>query len=230
MNGRPAALSSSPPPEGGALFLIPVSIRKAEKMDEPTPWEEINPTTALVRPPEPRNQFSVPWYEKELEPATKADFRRELTACLALVAPSGMATEARREWLLVAWGTLRDTPTDLLKRGCEHARRVADHPAKIVPAVMDEIRETWDYRRTRRSEIIADQHRMTALPPPRETPCTPEQAAEIMAEMGLSSEAKETARKALGPRRTPTRQDYLDMGVAPDVLDQLTASKEGART
>jgi hypothetical protein len=190
-------------------------------METVTAWDDINPsrTTALVQRPAPQCQSLAHW---NLEPAIEADFRTELTACLALVAPSGMATEARREWLTVAWGTLREIPADLLKRGCAHARRVADHPAKIVPAIMDEIRETWDYRRTRRTQIIADQHRTTALPPPPETPCTPEQAAEIMAEMGLSSEAKETARKALGPRRKPTRQDYIDLGVSPETLDGIT--------
>jgi hypothetical protein len=116
------------------------ALRSLEQKGHLTAGEEINPTTALVRPPEPRNQFSVPWYEKELEPATKADFRRELTACLALVAPSGMATEARREWLTGGMG---------------HAARHAE-------------------------------------------------------------------RKALGPRRKPTRQDYIDLGVSPETLDGIT--------
>jgi hypothetical protein len=42
-----------------------------------------------------------------LEPASRVVFRNELTACLSLVAPVGMTEEAKADWLLVAWETLK---------------------------------------------------------------------------------------------------------------------------
>lgn len=110
--------------------------------NEPTPWEDINPTrTALALRVVPASVLS------ERLPATRDDFRRELTACLALVAPVGMSEDARTEWLKVAWGSLNGIPADLLTRGCAAARRSCDHPAKIVPAIIAEIDETWAWRK-----------------------------------------------------------------------------------
>jgi hypothetical protein len=36
------------------------------------------------------------------------------------------------------------------------------------------------------------------------------------------AESNETRRKELGPRRKPTRQDYIDLGVSPETLDGIT--------
>lgn len=97
--------------------------------NEPTAWEEINPT-ALARQPEPPLPCSG------LTPATNEHFRNELAACLTLVAPVGMSEEARRDWFAVAWKTVGHLPPDLLSMGCEAARKSCDHPAKIVPAII----------------------------------------------------------------------------------------------
>ena len=94
----------------------------------PTPWEEINPPMALAPP----QGLASP----SLVPASKEQFRNELTACLALVVPVGMTEEARRDWLAVAWATVGHLPPDMLTEGCEAARRTADHPSKIVPAII----------------------------------------------------------------------------------------------
>jgi len=107
------------------------------------------------------------------------DFRDELTKCLALVVPAGMDEEGRAEWLAVAWETIGHLPADLLRIGCAHARKVADHPAKIVPAIIAETRE------------LLAQRRRNAQPDRTEAPqlesrrCTPMAAEEILKEFKL---------------------------------------------
>lgn len=110
--------------------------------NEPTPWEEINPPMALA--PQPERPLAC------LAPATSDQFRNELTACLALVVPVGMTEEARREWLMVAWETLKHLPADILASGCAAARKTADHPSKIVPAITTATDDWMALRRTPR--------------------------------------------------------------------------------
>jgi hypothetical protein len=131
-------------------------------MDEPTAWEDINPTTALAPRPEPRRPSSV-----QLQPASPEEFRNELTACLALVAPVGMTEESRREWLAVAWDTLGHLPADILASGCRSARESCDHPSKIVPAVIE---ATKDWMQTRRNIAGAPY-----IPPERQIEPRPEE-------------------------------------------------------
>lgn len=88
---------------------------------------------------------------------------------------------ARREWLAVAWATVGHLPADLLKLGCAEARKVADHPSKIVPAI---IAETEEMLKRRRELAHYDAPR---LAPPVEQYCTPEQAKAILEEYGLQS-------------------------------------------
>lgn len=142
-------------------------------MDE-TAWEDINPPMGLV----PRREQPLPCSAK-LQPATSEHFRNELAACLALVAPAGMTEESRRDWLAVAWGTLKDLPADLLTFGCAHARKVCDHPSKIVPAIIAHTAESMERRR----QWMRDSMPVERLPPPDY--CTPAQAAEILREFGL---------------------------------------------
>jgi hypothetical protein len=95
---------------------------------------------------------------ERLTPADNDTFRDELTACLALVAPAGMTEEARRDWLLVAWQSLKHLPADLLRSGCHAARQKCDHPSKIVPTIIAETAQSLRWRR----EMIPGQ---LALPP-----------------------------------------------------------------
>jgi hypothetical protein len=104
-------------------------------------------------------------------------FRNELTACLALVAPVGMTEEAKRDWLAVAWATLKDLPPDLLSRGCKVARETCDHPCKVVPTIIEATRQSMAYRRR------ADVTDAPRLSPPDYV--KPEEAAAILAEYGL---------------------------------------------
>jgi hypothetical protein len=122
----------------GSFQRMNGNLEMAERL---TAWEEINPTTALAPQPERRVTCSG------LEPATREQFAVELTACLILVAPVGMTEEARREWLSVAWKTVGHLPPDLLAAGCMEARKVADHPCKIVPAIIGYAEERLESRK-----------------------------------------------------------------------------------
>lgn len=129
--------------------------------DEPTVWEDLGParTGSVLRlvPPCPSLD--------SLRPATEDDFRRELTACLALVAPAGMTEENRRDWLAVAWGTLKHMPPDLLRQGCAKARKSCDHPAKIVPTIIADTEE-----QLRRRREYGPPSSYAALPSPQMAP------------------------------------------------------------
>ncbi len=97
-----------------------------------------------------------------LQPAASEQFAAELTSCLALVVPVGMTEEARREWLAVAWATLKHLPPDLLAQGCAEARKTADHPSKIVPTIT-----TYAEPRLRdRSRFEREYPSQVCLPPP----------------------------------------------------------------
>lgn len=102
-------------------------------------------------------------YSGRLEPASSDDFRNELTACLTLVSPVGMTEEAKRDWLAVAWGTLKYLPADLLSEGCRVARETCDHPSKIVPMILEATSEAME---SRRSTSRCYSSRWAALPGP----------------------------------------------------------------
>jgi hypothetical protein len=116
-------------------------------------------------PSETRNQLTDSAAQPE-QPSKSSDvearkvFRNELTACLALVVPSGMTGAAKRDWLAVAWETLKHIPPDILKNGARKARETCDHPAKIVPAI---IAATADSMRLHRERKVDERQ---ALPPP----------------------------------------------------------------
>ena len=185
---------------------------------EQTAWEEINPTMALARTPARPTRSLAPWENPDLvlRPADREDFRRELTACLSLVAPAGMNETARSEWLLVAWNTLNGIPADLLERGCLHARKVADHPAKIVPAILAEVEGSWE---SRKRQFAVRPSEGYALPAPMANVCRPEEARAIMDEVGIPE--MDAPKRTLGPLRKPTRADYIALGVDPAILDSM---------
>ena len=122
-----------------------------------------------------------------LQPATREQFGVELTACLALVVPVGMTEEARREWLSVAWATLKHLPSDLLAAGCIEARKTADHPSKIVPAIIGYAEPRLENRKRLERDYPARPLRLAAPDRPDPNYCTPEEAAEILRQYGLKS-------------------------------------------
>jgi hypothetical protein len=95
-----------------------------------------------------------------------------------------MDESARREWLAVAWDTLKDIEPELLAKAARNARKLCDHPSKIVPTIVAEVDELTRYQRE--LEAICGKTRpATQLPAPPKDVCTPEQARQIMAEFGL---------------------------------------------
>lgn len=160
-----------------------------------------------------------------MQPATRDDFRRELTACLALCAPAGFDEATRREWLITAWATLNGIPADLLARGCRVARTYSDHPSKIIPTIMREIETTWN---ARKDEVRFARHEASPIPAgdgPRQIMevVTPAQIEEIKAEFGIVTQPYGHVAKPTGAKpRKPTREDYIALGVSPDVLDRIT--------
>ena len=112
--------------------------------------------------------------DNSLYPAHRDVILKGLGTALALVVPSGFSEQDRKLWLAVALETLKDIPLDLLQRGVIHARRVADHPAKIVPAIVQEVEVEWNRRRHAKAEIerllalaaapAAEQPKLTAPP------------------------------------------------------------------
>jgi hypothetical protein len=95
-----------------------------------------------------------------------------------------MTEEARREWLAVAWQTLNHLPSDLLSSGCIEARKTADHPSKIVPAIIGYAEPRLENRKR-----IERDYPLALPAPERSEPnyCTPEEAAEILRQYGLKS-------------------------------------------
>lgn len=114
----------------------------------------------------------------KLVPADRKTFAIEMTKCLALVAPVGMDEAARGEWIAAAWETLKHLPTDLLQTGCSVARQHCDHPAKIVPAILNATSAAL----RRRREHAGDQPRIEG---PKPDYVTADQAADILREYGL---------------------------------------------
>ncbi|MCB4860773.1 MULTISPECIES: hypothetical protein [unclassified Sphingobium] len=74
--------------------------------------------------------------EAKLEPRSLEEIMVALSRCLTLTAPTGMSQEDRDEWLMVAAPELADLPSMLFDDACAHARRTADHPAKIIPSIL----------------------------------------------------------------------------------------------
>lgn len=141
-------------------------------MENETAWQDINPANQL------RASAPLPAC---LEPASREDFGRELTKCLALVVPAGMGEDARVEWLTAAWEATGHLPADLLAIGAAKARLVADHPAKIVPAIMAEVEDLLAARKS----AAEDRERMERLPPPTKR--------DVMDRRGEAMSAEDTA-------------------------------------
>lgn len=107
-------------------------------------------------------------------------FRNELTACLALTAPAGMTEESRREWLAVAWDTLKHIQPDDLARCARKARETCDHPAKIVPTIIKAAEELRPWEKYITGEPETQPERL--IEPEY---VTPDEAAEILREFGI---------------------------------------------
>ena len=100
----------------------------------------------------------------DLQPVSRPEFAAEMVPCLALTSGIGMSSEDQRNWLNAAYKALDGIPIALLKRGATAAMGKADHPSKIVPAIMAEIGEAWQRRKR-----LSQGRPQPALPAPIET-------------------------------------------------------------
>lgn len=170
-----------------------------------------------------------------LQPTPPADVMMRLAPVLTLTAGAGMTGGARAEWLAAAADALKGIPFDLLERGIRAARSTCDHPSKIIPAILADVKDAWRDRLRERGMIrrLADLADNPPTPPAPVERCTPAEAQEIMAEFGIRPDTVEPRPLPTGgtglPGRQPTRDDYLRMGVAPEVLDAIEAEASAPR-
>jgi len=130
------------------------------EMERPTAWEEIGAKVpaAMGSQLTQRSDSSLATSNlpADLQPASLPEFIQALTPCLQLCAPVGMSLEDRDTWFDAAFMAIGHLPPDILCDAAQAAMRKADHPAKIVPAIMAEAEERIEKRR--------QASRYTALP------------------------------------------------------------------
>ena len=121
---------------------------------ELTAWEDIGgrPTRADERslpvPPSSRRDIEFRRADaRDLEPVNREEFFAVVGPCLALCGAVGMGEGDRREWLEAAFLAVGELPIALLERGAKAAMRTADHPSKIVPAIIAESGASLKFRR-----------------------------------------------------------------------------------
>lgn len=89
----------------------------------------------------------------DLVPVSPEEFANEVTPCLSLASGVGMSRQDQRVWLNAAYRALDGIPIALLKRGCDTAMKTADHPSKIVPAIIGAVQSDWDWRKSHRRPL-----------------------------------------------------------------------------
>ncbi len=62
-----------------------------------------------------------------------------LTPCLQLCAPVGMGSDDKDTWFEAAYVALSDYPADKIREAARKAMGTADHPSKVIPAIVREI-------------------------------------------------------------------------------------------
>lgn len=132
-------------------------------------------------------------------PATEDQAWSELGRCLTLCAPSGMKDDERETWLMTAYAEIRAIPAEPFLIAAAKARRICDHPAKIIPAIIRESQEFAEsllrVERTKRAqyENASAPRLQRHAEPDREPEEMDPKTAEILA--GLKAKAT-TARAA----------------------------------
>jgi hypothetical protein len=140
-------------------------------------------------------------------------------------------------WLHETARLLADLPEDILFDAIDEC--VKEHGRVFAPTV-GEIRERADSALRLRQRVAsrlqqvadliasgvdvpaADPVKSWMSPPEpafrEQDRCSPEDAAQILSELGISSTAAATAKRHLGPLGKPTREDYIALGVDPSSL------------
>lgn len=174
--------------------------------------------------------------ERACQPVSHEALTKRLTALGMTMAANRPAAEAT-VWLHETTRLLRDLPQDIVYHAIDECQR----KQRFLPTVA-EIREIADPLRDERRKHASKLDAMARLleggftvTPPAEPEhggkrCTGEEAERILAEEGLLSAVRgnEAPKVERGPLRKPTRQDYLEMGVDPAVLDSLMAGQQAA--
>lgn len=157
-------------------------------MDDLTPWEDIGGTARRELSPPAAGSLPVEVRRRDIRdlvPVSRDEFFASVAPCLTLAAGVGMSPDDQDAWMEAAYQALDGIPIALLERGAEAAMRSADHPSKIIPAIMAEIGESWRWRREYRASTSAQPVAEPAEA--TEDRCTPEQARAILKEFGLAS-------------------------------------------
>lgn len=174
-------------------------------MDDQTPWEEIGGKLPAKRESSlPAERSSAAALEArrrdvhDLVPVSRDEFFSAVGPCLTLAAGVGMSQSDQDAWLEAAYQALDGIPISLLARGAQAAMQKADHPSKIVPAIVAEIGESWRWRKEHRpgraapaSTVVPQERR---IEPPRQMrdPSRPRPTeAEIIAYAKKANAARE---------------------------------------
>lgn len=128
-----------------------------------------------------------------------------------------------------AFASLRHLPIDLIEKGAKAAQMTADHPAKIVPAIIAATKDDLAWRQ-RMNAGRPQAEQTAALPAPGDERCTPAEIDAICKQFAVGRYAKastkgsphtplEMPRTADPDRecRAPTREDYIRLfGIDPE--------------
>ena len=130
--------------------------------------------------------------ERKYRPATLEEAIQLLTPCLMLCAPSGMTEDDRTAWIKAALMTIDDIPLSFLQRACEQARRVCDHPAKIVPFICKYEPDTarWAADKVRHARAVVENLNAPRLEKHDPEYVTAEEMAELSKELASKLSAQ----------------------------------------
>lgn len=131
-----------------------------------------------------------------------------------------MGEDERADWLSVAMSELLtppSVPNSYFRQACAHARRVCDHPAKIVPAIFAFDPGAFANRRTLEkelNEILGEMRNMDSARLEAAQPkyCTPEEARDILAKFGAKS-AYDSRTTRVRNLRMPTADELAEMAL-----------------
>jgi len=183
-------------------------------MDDLTPYEDLGPThrSTCGGKPTPRLQPSAITRRiiSELGLRYRPSAQADLEAHAALIS-------------LLAVDVAEVDPRDLDVAVRKHVARCPFMPkASELLELADEARCNREFAERPPLPAIEYQPHVREVEPP-EPPCTPEAAAKIMAEYGISSDSLPKTMRHLGRPKMPTREDYIAMGVDPASIGDRAA-------
>jgi len=128
-----------------------------------------------------------------------------------------------------AFAALRHLPIDVIEKGAVEAQRTADHPSKIVPAVIATTEQVMAFRR-RMNAPRPQPYTAQTLPSLGKARSTENELDAICKRFGVGRYSKHDTRDPNAPAamgknpdrqcRSPTREDYIRLfGVDPQAAD-----------